>query len=272
MSATVYTPDNELKEVIDHMWFDETDHMQETMFTLPFMHQELIINFGGRFSVQTGGSYFSYTQKGGISGLCQQQLTTRVAGKYKALGIMFKPQGLHSLFGINAATLTLPKTLETVWGKKLHNITQEIDEAATPKQKLSIVEKLLLSTAQPKKTDSTVLEFAALTEHEPLQKGRQKKYLQSRHFSQSSFIKQFRATFGLTPQKFLHLKQVNAAIAQIATSPKTPLTDVAIDCGFYDQAHFIRIFKKYTAITPLAYKKKVLAGKVQASFPNTILA
>jgi AraC-like DNA-binding protein len=68
----------------------------------------------------------------------------------------------------------------------------------------------------------------------------------------------------------LQLKQVNQAISQIAAQQKTPLVQVATDCGFYDQAHFIRIFTRYTGIAPLAYKKIAQAGNVHSVFPNSI--
>ena len=31
---------------------------------------------------------------------------------------------------------------------------------------------------------------------------------------------------------------------------------IAIDCGFYDQAHFTRAFKKHTGQTPLDYRRR----------------
>jgi AraC-like DNA-binding protein len=30
---------------------------------------------------------------------------------------------------------------------------------------------------------------------------------------------------------------------------------IATDCGFYDQAHFTRAFKKHTGQTPLEYRR-----------------
>lgn len=270
MNAHIYTPDNELKEVVDYMWFHEEETINASVITLPFMHQELIINFGEKFSVQAGNTQFNYTKSGAISGLWQQQMKTLVAGKYSAIGIMLKPHGLHNLFGINAATLTQPQPLYNFWGMATQNAIAQIEQEPTPSQKIKVLEKLLLTTAQPTHTNSLVMEFAQQVQQDPLQKGRQKSYLSGKHFSQKKFIQQFGATFGLTPQKYLQLKQVNEAITQIAAQPHIPLVQIAVNCGFYDQAHFIRIFTRYTGIMPLAYKKIVRAGNVHSSFPNSI--
>jgi len=32
------------------------------------------------------------------------------------------------------------------------------------------------------------------------------------------------------------------------------LTDIAVDCGFYDSSHFYRVFKKFTGYTPKKYR------------------
>lgn len=74
----------------------------------------------------------------------------------------------------------------------------------------------------------------------------------------------------MTPKKYVQLSLVNAAVAQIAAQPEMPLTEVAYDQGFYDQAHFIRIFKSFTGITPSKYKYAVQRGLTHATFPNVI--
>ena len=33
------------------------------------------------------------------------------------------------------------------------------------------------------------------------------------------------------------------------------LSEIAHLCGFYDQAHFIRVFKNYSSMTPKTYQK-----------------
>nr|WP_246496450.1 helix-turn-helix domain-containing protein [Chitinophaga varians] len=88
--------------------------------------------------------------------------------------------------------------------------------------------------------------------------------------SPKKYIQQFQQVVGSTPKRYIQLQLINASLAQIARHPDLPLTDVAYDNGFYDQAHFIRVFKSFAGITPLQYKKAVQAGRVEVSFPNAI--
>ncbi len=270
MNALIHIPDNDLKEAIDCIWYQNEEHWEYTSVCIPFLQQEIIINFGQHFSVQTATTRFNYTKVGGVSGIFQQPLTTKVAGKYNAIGIMLKPHGLHSLLGVNAAGLNVPQTLQYLLGDTILQVAVQIEQTPAPADKIKLLQSFLLSAARPAKIDATIHDFVQIISHQTLQKGNIKAYLANKHFAHKKFIARFSAAFGLTPQKYLQLQQLNNAVAQIAAKPNTPLIHIAIDNGFYDHAHFIHTFKAYTHITPTAYKKAVLAGKVQLSFPNAI--
>lgn len=67
------------------------------------------------------------------------------------------------------------------------------------------------------------------------------------------FIRAFRKQTGLTPNAYLLLQRINKAKQLIACD--MPMTDVALETGFYDQSHFNHYFRKYIGISPLAYRK-----------------
>lgn len=270
MKAYIYIPDNDLKDTLDCIWYQSEEHWEYSSVCIPFLQQEIIINFGQHFSVQTVTTQFNYTKAGGVSGIFKQPLTTKVAGKYNAIGIMLKPHGLHGLLGVNAAYLNTPQTLQYILGDDILQIAAQIEQTHSDADKIKLLERFLLAAAKPTKIENTVNGFVEELNHQTLQKGNIKAYLANKHFSHKKFISQFSAVFGLTPQKFVQLKQVNDAVTQIAAKPNTPLIHIALDNGFYDHAHFIHTFKTYAGITPTAYKKAVQAGKVNLSFPNAI--
>jgi AraC-like DNA-binding protein/quercetin dioxygenase-like cupin family protein len=61
----------------------------------------------------------------------------------------------------------------------------------------------------------------------------------------------FRKTIGLTPQEYARLARM--ARAKRLLLQGAALSDAAHDCGFADQAHFSRWFKRYFGVTPAAY-------------------
>jgi AraC-like DNA-binding protein len=65
--------------------------------------------------------------------------------------------------------------------------------------------------------------------------------------------KLFSTWVGLTPQKFFAVQRFNKSLELIRSSTE-PLTSIAFECGYYDQAHFIKEFKSYTGLTPTQVK------------------
>ena len=63
----------------------------------------------------------------------------------------------------------------------------------------------------------------------------------------------FRERFGATMGDYLRRLRVERARTQLL-STNTPLTQIALDAGFADQAHFTRVFKKLVGVTPGAYR------------------
>lgn len=265
MNATVYTPENELSESVDYIWYHTVDHLHSSVVSIPFLHQELIFNFGDEFSVSTADRSYRYNAAGGLSGIYTTPVTTTAQGRYQALGILFKPSGIYRLFGLPAWQLAAPL--------QLHIDSRQLREAwemeNNPQNKIRLLEQFLLSAAQPKDIPALISDFLAITS-EPLRKGHIRRYLHDKSHTPKQFIQAFKDILGLTPQTYLQLVQVNKAIRQIAGNTELLLTEVAYDQGFYDQAHFIRVFKKFSGMSPLQYRKAVISNRVFPPFPNTI--
>lgn len=69
-------------------------------------------------------------------------------------------------------------------------------------------------------------------------------------YSQKHLIHLFKEHVGLTPKAFLKVIRFQKAIAEIEARKTANWTGVAYDCGYYDQAHFINDFKKFSGFTP----------------------
>lgn len=67
-------------------------------------------------------------------------------------------------------------------------------------------------------------------------------------------IRQFKATFGCPPYAFLMRRRLERARCMIE-SEKTPLKFVAMSCGFSDQSHMTRLFRRTYSTTPLECRR-----------------
>lgn len=70
------------------------------------------------------------------------------------------------------------------------------------------------------------------------------------------FSRRFKSEFGLAPHAFVIRKRITKA-QEILRQGKTALKVVALDCGFSDQSHFCRTFRKMVGVTPAQYQSDV---------------
>jgi AraC-like DNA-binding protein len=63
---------------------------------------------------------------------------------------------------------------------------------------------------------------------------------------------------GISPHKFYTLKCICETIKVLQNNPTVKLTELAYNQGFYDQAHFIRVFKEHTRLTPKEFRNRLL--------------
>lgn len=68
------------------------------------------------------------------------------------------------------------------------------------------------------------------------------------------FARFFRQTFGMSPRAFLIRRRLQLA-AQHMLQSDAPLSDIALQCGFTDQAHFGNRFREATGFSPAAWRR-----------------
>ena len=74
------------------------------------------------------------------------------------------------------------------------------------------------------------------------------------HLSVRAFERKFQATFHLTPQKYLRKLRMRMASRALVYS-RGSMADVALGCGFSDQSHFTREFRRHFGRTPREYRE-----------------
>ncbi len=72
--------------------------------------------------------------------------------------------------------------------------------------------------------------------------------------SKSYFSRAFKTTFGRSPQRFIVDRRVERAQQVMLTSDE-PLCGVALTCGFSDQAHFSRVFRRIVGASPNQWRR-----------------
>jgi AraC-like DNA-binding protein len=72
--------------------------------------------------------------------------------------------------------------------------------------------------------------------------------------SVSQFNRRFQEVFHTSPRTFLIKTRIQAACASLRDSD-TPISEIAIEFGFYDQSSFTQHFRRHMGLTPLQFRK-----------------
>ena len=81
--------------------------------------------------------------------------------------------------------------------------------------------------------------------------------------SRSHFTRMFKESTQVPPQKWMREQRISKSKELLAASSRV-LAEIALECGFYDQAHFCRTFMKTAGMTPLAWQQLYSRGATAA--------
>jgi AraC family transcriptional regulator len=73
--------------------------------------------------------------------------------------------------------------------------------------------------------------------------------------SASHFSRAFKATFGTTVIDYIQRRRVERAQQMMLLSDQ-PLSQIAVACGFGDQAHYCRVFRDVIGLSPNAWRRQ----------------
>ena len=75
--------------------------------------------------------------------------------------------------------------------------------------------------------------------------------------SANHFLRVFKLATGATPYHFLRARRLERA-RQLLTASTIPLAQLALECGFANQAHFTAAFSRDIGISPGRYRRLML--------------
>ncbi len=144
-------------------------------------------------------------------------------------------------------------SLEQIFSKNIVNETEEkLASANSDKQRITIIERFLLSQLKDKQKDKLIVEAVKII-YETKGTIRIKELNERLYVSQSPFEKRFRKLVGTTPKKFASIVRFNSVLDSLSNIKS--LTDICYENNFFDQAHFIKDFKQYTGDSPERFKR-----------------
>lgn len=257
MLLIAHKPLPPLAEFVDLLWLCEdycVSHEKERL--LPDGTVELVINLRqDRVKVYDSRRPDQFHVIPGcvVSGPRSEFFVIDTEGAAATMGVHFRPGGAFPFLGMPPNELNNQSVaLEHLWGTASNRLRERLLEAQTAEAKFQTLECCLLEQlAKPLQRHPAVV-FALNQFFGPRQPP-VAHVVEQVGFSQRRFIRLFSDEVGLTPKLFCRVNRFQRVIQRLAATREIDWMDVALDCGYYDQAHFIHDFQAFAGLTPSAY-------------------
>lgn len=76
------------------------------------------------------------------------------------------------------------------------------------------------------------------------------------HLSKSQFERQFRKLFNTSPLKYVNKVRLHQACQMLKGQGYITITQVALDCGFYDHSYFTKVFTREIGMPPKVFRSQ----------------
>lgn len=186
-----------------------------------------------------------------LSGMQKEYISIGSPPESSMFVIQFQPGGIYPFINFPVAELNnLVVDAELIFGEDVIMLRDQLLEAPTPEEKFCRTEQWLRDHLCESSFSEQVMNFA-------VQQICQNPSLDSIElislktgYSQKQFIQLFKKYVGLTPKYFQRVQRFNKVLQEVESRNEINWSALSHDCGFYDQAHFIREFKKFSGFNP----------------------
>jgi AraC-like DNA-binding protein len=175
------------------------------------------------------------------------------------IGIVFEPGGF-SLFAGDAVDVFSNRSvsLEDLWGSAAVALRDRMRELATPEERLHHLEnslqfRLAFSMERNRPSRAALVDFALGRLGGAPGLASVRDVSRSTGWSERRFSQIFREEVGFSPKMWCRIQRFQRAVKGLHDGADVPWSELALDCGFYDQSHFANEFKAFSGIDATTY-------------------
>jgi len=173
--------------------------------------------------------------------------------QYSAMGVEFRPGGALAILGSPADLHGLHVSLEDLWGRDAADLRIQVLEAATPEARFRALERGLVARLCFARQAHPAVRFALDRFHATPGADTIASVTDAIGLSSRRFVQLFRDQVGLNPKLYCRVRRFRRVLQAIGEGRPVEWPEIALDAGYFDQAHFIHDFRSFSGISPSTY-------------------
>lgn len=254
MNFKYVKPSGILANYIKYYWVLESDVSEGRIWerVIPTTNIELMFHYKNPFVSQKKSEHAKSQPRSFISGLKNDFVDVATNGDSGVIAVSFHPFGACNFFRFPLLEIEDKSAeLSDIDNAGFTPVEEQLCLSRTLHERIALIEQYLLSRFRPVASDDLNLmkEGLRLLDN---RNGQLEIYSLSRHLclSEKSLQRKFNTLIGKSPKKFARIVRFQEIIRCLSENNNRSLTEIAIDNGYFDQAHFIRDFKSLSGYSP----------------------
>lgn len=251
--------DEPLTEYIQTIWAMESENDKDIYprsLIMPDGIVEIIFHYETPFYTWQDGKQFLQPENFAVS-MMQQYTEIASSRKTGFISVRFFPWGAYHFFDEPVQNF-LDRTIDAtkLWGKDSEKIIKELKNLSSLDDRFKTVELFLLEKLHQYKKNSQETDNAIKLIRETKGTLTIEEVCAKTGFSKKQLERNFLASVGIMPKLFSRITRFLNICQNLGEQKDKTLTQLTYECGFYDQAHFIKEFKAFSGFTPKEFFEK----------------
>src|SRR5215472_13441565 len=257
MGFRTYKPASPLAAFVDYIWayngFD-SPQLKERIFPTGTFEMVFNLQRDALRVYQSLGSEPGRLSGAVVSGPYEAGFFTDTTEEAAVIGVHFKPGGAFPFLGISADELAdMHLDLGTMWGSAASETRERLSAASTSCQQFRLLENLLLARLCRSSEHHPAVALALEGFSKDNTRGVVRKLAREAGYSDRRFIDLFRVEVGLKPKLFNRIQRFQRLLTLVDLRTRPNWSELALNCGYFDQSHLIRDFLAFTGVSPADY-------------------
>ncbi len=248
------SPCDLLKEYISHYCLMESGIYEANTIerVIPVEHIQLMFHYRHPFALYQADGNLSRQPRSIISGLSSSYSDVTTTGESGVIFVSFKPAGACHFFRVPLLELE-DRSIDLAerFSREIRQTEEKICNANTVEERIAVVEKFLLERYSPVSFyDKNLVDKGIRLIQETGGQISAAGLAQRLSVTSKTLERKFAAFVGKTPGQYGKIIRFRRILTGFENYRKFSLTNHAYINGYFDQAHFIHDFKRYSGYTP----------------------
>jgi AraC-like DNA-binding protein len=206
-------------------------------------------------------SLYEHAEADVLAGARSQSIVIDTSRSLSFIGVRFRPGGAFPFLTLPVGELQdIGVEPALVWGAAARVLREQLLAAAAPDARFRILECFLLDRLRKARESHAAVRYAIDAIGASEGSANIAGIVEHTGLSPRRFIAAFRDEVGVAPKVFSRLARFRRVIGSLRQAHDVDWASVALDCGYFDQSHFIHDFRSFAGVSPSAYLRQRTAS------------